>query len=229
MLDPFAEEIWIATGEPCDVAGFSYPTRSVIVRLSNGALWVWSPSTLTDGLKDAMAELGPVAHLVAPNSFHYLSMGAWQEAYPDAQNYGTDAVIAKRRDLRWDHPLDDGPAPAWVDDINMSVVFNKLTTEAVFFHRKSGTVLVTDLLQQFDKGYHRGWRALVARLDLMTGEKPQVPRKFRLGFNNRKRARAEIAPILDWPAENLIVAHGAPIKGGAEEVLRQSFRWLMGR
>ena len=229
MLEAFAEEVWIATGEPCDVAGFSYPTRSVVVRLSNGALWVWSPSTLTDALRDALAKLGPVAHLVAPNSFHHLSMGAWQQAFPDAQTYGTATLIAKRSDLRWDHPLDNGPAPTWVDEIAVQVVVNKLTTEAVFFHRKSGTVLVTDLLQQFDKGFHRGWRSLVARLDLMTGERPQVPRKFRLGFSNRKRARAEIAPILDWPADNLIVAHGAPVLGGAYQVLRQSFRWLMGR
>jgi hypothetical protein len=39
---------------------------------------------------------------------------------------------------------------------------NLITTEVVFFHVKSGTVLFTDLLQQFPAGSFSGWRAFVA-------------------------------------------------------------------
>ncbi len=34
-----------------------------------------------------------------------------------------------------------------------------------------------------------GWRALVAKLDLMTGGEHSVPRKFRIAFTNRRAAR----------------------------------------
>ena len=55
----------------------------------------------------------------------------------------------------------------------------------VFFHLKSGTVLFTDLIQQLPASLFSGWRALVAKLDLMVGPEPSVPRKFRVAFTNR--------------------------------------------
>ena len=46
---------------------------------------------------------------------------------------------------------------------------NAITTEAVFFHRKSGVALFCDLLQHFPPGWFTGWRAVIAKLDGMTG------------------------------------------------------------
>ena len=51
--------------------------------------------------------------------------------------------------------------------------------------------MFTDLLQQMPQGWYKGWRSLVARLYLMTGPRPQVPRKFRLAFTGRAQARAD--------------------------------------
>ena len=227
MLEKFADDIWIAKGSTLSVAGFTYPTRSVIVRLADGALWIWSPSQLREVDMQAIAALGKVAHLVAPNSIHHMGLSAWQAAYPEAQTYGPLALHKKRPDLRWDHALDD--RSSWEEEITSTSVHNSISSEWVFFHAASQTVIFTDILQQFDKGHHKGWRAIVAKLDLMTGDRPQVPRKFRLGFRDRKRARAEVTPILAWQAQNLIIAHGAPVKDDAADVLCQSFRWLMGR
>ena len=39
---------------------------------------------------------------------------------------------------------------------------NAITTEVVFFHARSGTVLFTDLVQQLPAHWFSGWRALVA-------------------------------------------------------------------
>jgi hypothetical protein len=88
----------------------------------------------------------------------------------------------------------------------------------------SGTVLFTDLLQQTPK--NTGWRALVARLDLMTGPEPQVPRKFRLAFTDRRAARAALQRILAWPARKVLMAHGTPVEKDAQEFLRRAFAWL---
>jgi hypothetical protein len=70
----------------------------------------------------------------------------------------------------------------------------------VFFHPASGTVLFCDLLQQFPSSWFRGWRAIVARLDLMVGDEPAVPRKFRLAQTDRGVARQALQQILAWPA-----------------------------
>ena len=102
---------------------------------------------------------------------------------------------------------------------------NRIAPEIVFFHRASGTLLFTDLLQQMPRGWYRGWRALVARLDLMCESQPTVPRKFRLATDKRP-ARAALETILRWPAQNIVMAHGTPVTADAPAFLLSAFRWL---
>jgi hypothetical protein len=49
----------VAEGGSVDVFGFAYPTRSVIGRLSDGRLWIWSPVKLFDELRAEVDRLGP--------------------------------------------------------------------------------------------------------------------------------------------------------------------------
>lgn len=103
---------------------------------------------------------------------------------------------------------------------------NLITTEAVFFHVTSGTVLFTDLIQQIPANLLSGWRAVVAKLDLMVGPEPSVPRKFRFAFTDRRAARASLERILGWPAEKVLMAHGAPVETNGRDYLRRAFGWL---
>lgn len=63
-LERVDDRLWLAEGEIVSFYGFPYPTRSVVVRLADGGLWVWSPIRLTDGLRAEIDGLGHVAHLV---------------------------------------------------------------------------------------------------------------------------------------------------------------------
>ncbi len=229
MLTPFAEDIWLADGSVVTAAmGFHYPTRMAAIRLSGGDLFIWSPVALTDALRAAIDALGPVRCIVAPNTLHDSFLAAWQRAYPAAQLHAAPGLAARRKDLAFDADLTDAPSPLWSADIDQVVVVgNAITTEVVFFHRASATALFTDLLQQFPPRWFSGWRALVARLDLMTGPQPAVPRKFRLAFTNRARARAAVARILAWPVGRVVVAHGAPVHENGDAFLARAFRWLV--
>lgn len=209
--------------------GFRYPTRMAVIRLSDGGLLVWSPVTLRDDLRQELAALGEVRWLVAPNSLHYLFVQEWQAAYPQARFVAAPGLAARRKDLAIDEILGEAPPTAWAGDLDLVLVRgNMITTEAVFFHRPSGTVLFTDLVQQFPKGWFRGWRAIVARLDLMTEAEPTVPRKFRTAFADKTAGRASLARILQWPCEKVVMAHGNPVTQDGRAYLARTFRWLTG-
>lgn len=226
-LQPFGPDIWLADGPTTAVIGFQYPTRMAVIRLSGGDLLIWSPVALSDALRRQVEGLGEVRHLVAPNSLHHLFLGDWHEAFPQAKLYAAPGLSARRKDLQIDAELGDAPPPAWADDLDQVLVRgNSITTEAVFFHRSSGTVLFTDLIQQFPKGWFRGWRAVVARLDLMTQAEPAVPRKFRLAFKDRRAARASLKRILAWPASKVVMAHGTPVEQDGQAFIARAFRWL---
>jgi len=190
MLRPFADNLWIAdgpvadvAGPVADVAGFRYPTRMAVMRLAGGGLFVWSPTALDDALKAEIDALGPVRHVVAPNALHHLHIDSWRQACLEARFTAPPGLRGKRPDLRFDDDLADGSVHVWSADIDHVLVHgNLITTEVVFFHRASRTVLITDLIQQFSPGWFTGWRGIVARLDLMTGPRPEVPRKFRNTF-----------------------------------------------
>lgn len=228
MLREFGPDIWLVDGsEVVAAAGFRYPTRMAIIRLSAGGLFVWSPTALSDGLRRAVDALGEVRYLIAPNSLHHVFIADWKRAYPRAALYAAPGLRGKRKDIGFDGDLGDAPAPEWAGEIDQVVMRgNAITTEVVFFHAGRGTVLFTDLLQQFPAGWFSGWRELVARLDLMVAPEPSVPRKFRLAFTDRRAARAALERILGWPAEKVVMAHGTPVEADARAFLRRAFRWL---
>ncbi len=228
MLQKFGPQIWLVDGPVVTAAaGFHYPTRMAVIRLTNGDLLVWSPVALTEDLRAAVDALGQVRHLVPPSTLHDSFVAQWQTAYPAAAVYAPPGLRERRPDIVFAADLGDTPPPAWGDDLDLVLMRgNRITTEVVFFHRPSGTAIFTDLLQQFLPGWFRGWRAIVARLDLMVGAEPSVPRKFRVAFSDRAAARAAVDRILGWPVEQVLMAHGAPVTTDAAAFLRRAFAWL---
>lgn len=227
MLDAFGPGLWLAAGPEVRVIGFPYPTRMAVLRIRPGELLLWSPVARSEALAKAVAALGEVRWIVAPNAFHHLFLAEWQAAHPGAEVLPAPGLRARRPDIRLGPDLGTAPVPGWEGAVDLAVMRgNRLVTEVVLFHRESGTALFCDLLQQFPRGWFRGWRALVARADLMEGDSPQVPRKFRLAFRDRAAARASLAVVQAWPIERLVMAHGAPVPAKGAEVLRRAFGWL---
>jgi hypothetical protein len=60
--DP-TSRLWLIDGETVSFYGFPYPTRTVIVRLSDDRLWVWSPMKLAacDRLANTGGRFAPSA------------------------------------------------------------------------------------------------------------------------------------------------------------------------
>jgi len=227
LLETFGEEIWFAEGAHAVSAGFHYPTRMAVIRLAKGALFIWSPVALTPQLRDEVDALGNVAFMVTPTAMHHVALPAWRDAYPDAVLYGAPGSGKRAKHVPFDAVLGDEPAAGWAGQIDQVLMHgNVIATEAMFFHRASGAVLVADLLQNFPPDWFKGWRAWIARRDGMIGAEPRTPQKFRAAFVNRKAARASLAKVLVWPARRVLVAHGTLVREEGAAFLAHAFRWL---
>ncbi|RGP35550.1 DUF4336 domain-containing protein [Pseudotabrizicola alkalilacus] len=229
MLTKFGSGIWISDGPVVTAAaGFHYPTRMAVIRLTNGDLVLWSPVALTNELRAEIEALGRIRYLIAPNSLHHTFLADWHHAFPEAGVFAPPGLREKRPDIPFTGEFGSTALPGWAGEIDVVVVRgNRITTEAVFFHRASRTALFTDLLQQFPPGWFTGWRALVARLDLMVRTEPTVPRKFRLAFTDRAAAREGLRQILEWPTGKVLIAHGKPVTEDGQAFLKRAFRWLV--
>lgn len=232
-LQAIGPEIWIADGPPVDFYGFPYSTRMLIVRLSSGDLWVWSPIALDAELADEVSALGPASYLISPNKLHHLYLDAWKKAYPAAKMWGLPSVISKRKDLAFDGTLGDRAPSEWSDDIGQ-VVFSgsPFMDECVFFHHASRTAIFADLSENFSHRFMHEeagwnwWKRLVARVWHITEPFGMAPLEWRLSFIDRKRARAALARIESWHADQVVMAHGEWVPEDGARFIAQSFRWL---
>ncbi len=147
MIEKVHDTLWVAQGEIVSFFGIAYPTRSVIARLKNGDLWVWSPVKLTAALHTEVDLLGPVRHLVSPNKLHHLYLQEWNAAYPEAQLWGPQSTIKKRPGLKFREALQDSPPPEWLGDIDQAWFRGSFAMdEVVFLHRPSATAIVADAI-----------------------------------------------------------------------------------
>ncbi|HEY8950810.1 MAG TPA: DUF4336 domain-containing protein [Rhizomicrobium sp.] len=226
-LQSLGPDIWLAEGPVVSFYGFPYPTRMVVIRVSGGGLFVWSPIALAPELKAEIDALGPVAHVVSPNKIHHLSMGEWQDAYPSAKLYASPGLAKKRNDLRFEATLGDSPLVAWAADIDQVEMGNSWAmNEIVFFHRKSRTAIFADLIENFRPGWFKGWKGWLARLDGIVMPNGGAPREWRLTFK-KTIARAALARIIAWQPEQVVMAHGELTRTDGAAFIRKSFRWLM--
>jgi uncharacterized protein DUF4336 len=230
MLEQVHEALWVTEGAIVSFYGVAYPTRSVIARLENGDLWVWSPVKLTADLRADVDGLGPVRHLVSPNKLHHVYLQDWKAAYPQAALWGPQSTIKKHPDLSFRDALTDSPPPEWRPDIDQAWFRGSFTMdEIVFLHRPSATVIVADLIQAFSDHFlreHWGWWRFLARLDGLTQDKACAPLEWRLSFINRSPARRARDKVLSWNCQRVIMAHGEWPRANGHAFLAKSFRWL---
>ncbi|WP_174801516.1 DUF4336 domain-containing protein [Martelella limonii] len=227
MLENIGSEIWVADGTPATAhMGFRYPTRMAVIRLSDETLLLWSPVATSQELMREVGARGTPKFLVAPNTLHHVFLPDWAQAFPDCAVLGPRALAQKRPDIAFSGSL-EAAAGHWPGELDVVVLDgNRIMTETVFFHHASRTAIFTDLIQHFERGWFRGWRGLVARMDAMEGCEPAVPRKFRVAFTDRSATRQKVDVILGWPTEQVLFAHGAPVRREAKAFLERAFRWL---
>jgi len=199
----------------------------VVVRLADGGLWVWSPIVLDEQLARAIDDLGPVEHLVSPNKLHHIFLGEWKRRWPEAKLWAPPGLAKRKPDLPFDAELGDEAEAVWAGDIDQVVFRGSFAMEeVVFFHRRSQTAIVGDLVQRFDPASLRGWRLAIMKLDGMVGPRGSTPREWRLSFWKRGAARAARNKVLAWQPRRLIVAHGDCAESDAAAVLEQALSWI---
>ena len=231
-LDPVVDSLWLAEGGLVSFYGFPYPTRSVIARLENGGLWVWSPVALTDELQTEVEALGPVAHLISPNKLHYLYLRDWQQVWPEAKLWGPASTLRKCRALNFEAPLTDEAPQAWQGQIDQFWFRgSKAMDEIVFFHRPSSTAIIGDLSENFSEEFlqkHWGWLSRrVAKLWRITEPWGHAPLELRLSWTDKAPARRALAALLAKEPERVIMAHGEWQRQDGRAYLEKAFTWLM--
>ena len=228
---PVAPDLWLIDGPAIRFYGLPFSTRATVVRLENGDLWVHSPTRLTEALRAEIAALGPVRHLVAPNWLHYAYIGEWQAAFPGATSWAAPGVAERAAshgmEIEFDHDLTDAAPAAWFGQIDQMIVAgSRLHREVVFFHRASRTLILTDLIENFEPSKLPWWMRPLVRLAGIAHPRGHMPPDMRASFDKPQLA-ASVRKMLDWNPERVILAHGHWYRENGAAELRRAFARLL--
>ena len=235
-LKPVADDIWIADGDVTwmnmGILRAPFSTRMTVIRLQDGGLWCHSPIAPDAALFAAIDALGAVRHLVSPNRIHYAHIPAWQKHYPQATAWASlgvrERAAAQHIAVSFDADLGPSAPPQWADDIaQLPFLGSPVMTETVFFHRASRTLILTDLIENFEpnKFPSRFWAQVMKWVGIAEPD-GKTPPDWRATFKDKTAARAALAHILAWQPERIILAHGRCYDKDGVAELRRAFRWL---
>jgi len=235
-LKQIAAGIWVVDGPIVQMATLGmhtpFPTRMTLVRLADGGLWCHSPIAPDEALFAAIDALGPVRHLVSPNLLHYAHIAAWKRRYPEAIAWASPGVreraASQHVDVQFDADLGDAPPPDWADTLDqLRFRGSRVLQEIVFLHRASATLIVADLIENFEASKLPAPMRWVACLGGVLDPDGKAPLDMRLTYLGHKAtARAGLARILAWQPQRVILAHGRCYLNHAAAELARAFRWL---
>lgn len=207
---------------PLRVGGLALGTRTTVVRRGDGSVVVISPGPLDDAAAAAIAALGPVRAIVAPNLLHHLFLAAAQARFPEAAVYAPVGLVRKQPSLRL-----AGPPSAVADATLRAVDVGGMPRldETLLVHAPSRTLVATDLV--FNVRPPAPW--LLRTFMRFNGgfDRFGPTRICRSLVEDRAAAAASIARVLDEDFDRVVVAHGRLLETGGREAMRAGFAWLL--
>jgi len=228
LLNKISDNIWIYDGSTVPFLGLPFSTRMTIVRLLSGELWIHSPEIICSQLQEELQQLGNVKYVISPNKLHHLFLSEWVEKYPKAEYYAAPGLIKKRSDINFTKELSNTSDLEWNSEINQ-IVFqgSPIMEEVVFFHVASRTLILTDLIENFNPNVFNWWQTVVARLTGVVSPNGKTPIDWRISFIfGKKKAKQALRKIVEWKPDNIIISHGECIIGDGLNFLNKSFKWL---
>ena len=230
-LKRVADEIWVVDG-PLIRFGLPFlkmpfPTRMTIIRIG-GDLFIHSPTQLVPGLQREIEGLGQVRWLVAPNRIHYWWVSQWHASYPDAAVYLAPRVreqAGSRVNFPF-LPLKRRVGYPWDDQIATLPVAGRYMTEVVFFHRPTRTLVLTDLIENFEPAKLTRLQSVLVWCGGILDPHGSMPRDMRLTYP-KSVLRAAVETMIAWNPQRIILAHGRWYRGAGVDELRRAFDWLL--
>lgn len=226
--------------------------RGTIVRLTSGALAVFSAVALTPEVKAKVESLGGnVQYLIAPDIEHHIFLSDWAKAYPSAKLIGPDGLPEKRQ-AATDEKIGKEPfAVVFKADnkrtISISEEFDRdfeyeyvdahANKELVFYYKPEKALIQADLFFNLPatEQYSRVPEAdkpkigLIAKV-FMSAQTVEGNGQRRLLWHaisrgNRTGFNESVQRIDSWDFDIVIPCHGDTIVKDGKKVFEQVMEW----
>ncbi|KAM4065151.1 nuclear protein Qri2/Nse4 [Hirsutella rhossiliensis] len=228
--------------------------RGTLVKLSSGALAIFSPVALTAATQAKVAEMGGnVGYIVAPDIEHHIFVSEWAKQYPSAKLIGPEGLAEKREKQRGDPKIGQDKFDVvftkenkrqvrlgadFDADFAYEYVDGHTNLELVFLYKPERVLIEADLMfnlpatEQYSRASDEDKKAAGIADSLFHGVQSTAGdakwmRRFNWYLAARDRAsfNDSIKLIDTWDFATIIPCHGDVLEGDAKEVFRKVFKW----
>ncbi|KAK1758516.1 glutamyl-tRNA amidotransferase [Echria macrotheca] len=219
--------------------------RGTIVRLTSGALAVFSPVALTPEVKAKVESLGGnVQYLIAPDMEHHIFISDWAKAYPAAKLIGPDGLPEKRKGMtdekigkeefavvyKADTKRQTSVSAEFDADFEVEYVDGHANKEIVLFYKPEGVLIEADLMfnlpptEQYSRvpEAERPKPGLLAKFfssaQTVEGKGQKRLLWHAISRGNRLSFNESVQRIDKWDIKTIVPCHGDVIEKNAKGV-----------
>ena len=193
----------------------SLPVRSVVVATGKGQVLI-SPGSKTT--KEQYQGVGQIATIVAPNLLHCAGVPLATTCFPKAEVWGPEGARKQKPDMPWQKEMNEAPWPYQDEIFPIFIAGMPKVNETVFLHKKSKTLIVTDLC--FNMQEVSGFGAWII-LNLFGTYKKFGVSKFLVKFiKDHEAFRRSLDALFVHDFDNIVLSHGSNVLGGGKEKLK---------
>jgi len=161
-----------------------------------------------------------VTQLISPNLFHWIYLKKAKEVFPEAKIWALSGLHRKTQKINPDYFLDKDFWP-FGEELSLHWIMGMPKfNEFVFFHKKSKTLIVTDLFFNLS-GHFSFIESLILRA-LGTYQRFAVSKLFLTQVKDRKKFQESLNNILEIDFENIVMAHGNKVIGNGKALVKST-------
>lgn len=203
---------------PLRAFGIDFGRNVTLLRLKDGRLVIHSTAPFFEPDVAAIRRFGKPSWLVEATRMHDTFAEQARAAFPDIPylapiGFKANGVATK--------PLIPAPSD-WSGEIDVLPIAGlRSLEEHAFYHRRSRTLVVADLLFQFPadtKGWPRTFVRYVMRLPHLRGTSVF----FRMMIRDRKKFEASMKTLLQWDFAQIVLAHREPVREDARIMIEEA-------
>ena len=224
-LVEFGKNVWVIEGSFVKDMGLTFSTRMIVVKLSDGMIWICDPVKISENAQKSIEKIGEIKYLIASTQRHIWRLNSWHKQFPNAELWSCGNIPKKLKKLPYKGILSN--TSIWDNDFEQ-IIFegNKYLSEMVFYHKVSKTIFMGDIIQNNVKIKGRPFTNFIFWLSGAAYPNGGVGLDLRLTFTDKNRTRKSLDHILSWDFDKLIIAHGPCVTENAKEYVKRAFNWL---
>jgi hypothetical protein len=215
-MQAVAPNLWIQH-YPLAMLGGHHGRVVTIIRLASGKLIIHSTAPFSSHDVGEIEALGTPIWLVDVMAQHDTFARYGRGAFPRCLYLAPQGLSVTGVDPQ---PLLPIPGE-WEPEISVLLIDGMpAAQEHVFLHKASRTLIVADLLFNFNAA--TGWTRFFRRTLMGVKESPDCARLYPLLIRDRAAYDQSIRELLAWDFDRIIVGHNQPVETNGKELLKQA-------